>query len=282
MSTKTAIVSSAIIAVTIRALQRCFSRGLSLGSQVVKLTSYQVRGNNVIPATVIFSRNLHFANPFKDYVYPLQHSNKLLITTLLQMRMKTTSPLHSNYHIVCWKCNASSNDPILCTSCGAPQPIPKHIDFFALFKEQASFDIAIKNIENKFRSLQNKLHPDRFALKSERERDYSGKLSAHINFAFKTIQSPLQRALYLLQLNGHPVVEQERAADTEFLMEVMELNEQLAEVGEDEYNLLNFEQAIKGNKSIQTSPYNLLNPFRIATRKSILKNSVENRLSISN
>lgn len=200
MSTKTAIVSSAIIAVTIRALQRCFSRGLSLGSQVVKLTSYQVRGNNVIPATVIFSRNLHFANPFKDYVYPLQHSNKLLITTLLQMRMKTTSPLHSNYHIVCWKCNASSNDPILCTSCGAPQPIPKHIDFFALFKEyvlvnslqfkilllqimmhvflscrsallyiqrQASFDIAIKNIENKFRSLQNKLHPDRFALKSE-------------------------------------------------------------------------------------------------------------------
>ena len=54
------------------------------------------------------------------------------------------------------------------------------------------------------------------------------------------LQKPLPRALYLLDLVGFPLEEEGHGVQVapEFLMEVMELNEELAEAGAAEVNII--------------------------------------------
>lgn len=60
-------------------------------------------------------------------------------------------------------------------------------------------------------------------------------LSARINEAYKTLQSPLLRAQYLLSLRGIDVADDERlkVEDPELLMEVLEAREQIEEAQEE-------------------------------------------------
>jgi len=46
--------------------------------------------------------------------------------------------------------------------------------------------------------LQKEFHPDKFTLKSEEEQAHSAHMSALINEAYKTLTSPLRRAVYLV------------------------------------------------------------------------------------
>ncbi|NXF48343.1 HSC20 protein, partial [Oceanites oceanicus] len=62
------------------------------------------------------------------------------------------------------------------------------------------------------------------------EQYYSEQHSSLINKAYQTLLNPLSRGLYLLELNGvEPVQETDCDADSVFLMEIMEINEKLAE-----------------------------------------------------
>lgn len=49
-----------------------------------------------------------------------------------------------------------------------------------------------------------------------------------MNKAFSTLQKPLSRGLYLLELYGEPLDENEIEMEPDFLMEIMEINEKLA------------------------------------------------------
>lgn len=55
-----------------------------------------------------------------------------------------------------------------------------------------------------------------------------------VNRAYKTLLVPLARAEYLLQLNGVVVPEDNSALDAEFLMEMMEKNEEIEEADTEE------------------------------------------------
>ncbi|NWQ77605.1 HSC20 protein, partial [Columbina picui] len=62
------------------------------------------------------------------------------------------------------------------------------------------------------------------------EQYYSEQHSSLINKAYQTLLNPLSRGLYLLELKGvEPAQETDSEADSEFLMEIMEINEKLAE-----------------------------------------------------
>jgi len=51
-----------------------------------------------------------------------------------------------------------------------------------------------------------------------------------LNQAYKTLSSPLERGLYLLEIQGHPLSDEgEIIMKPEFLSEIMEINEEILE-----------------------------------------------------
>ncbi|XP_042721842.1 iron-sulfur cluster co-chaperone protein HscB [Lagopus leucura] len=97
-----------------------------------------------------------------------------------------------------------------------------------------SFRLDAQRLQRRFRSLQRALHPDRFGRRPA-EQLYSEQHSSLVNKAYQTLLHPLSRGLYLLELSGvEPAQETDSDADSEFLMEIMEINEKLAEPKNDE------------------------------------------------
>jgi len=90
------------------------------------------------------------------------------------------------------------------------------------------FPINLRALRSEFLQLQAKSHPDLHASSQKNQADAT---SAHINEAYKTLQSPLLRAQYLLSLRGMEVAEETaKIDDPEFLMEVMEVRERIEDV----------------------------------------------------
>ena len=105
--------------------------------------------------------------------------------------------------------------------------------YFELFGLPVTYDLDVTDLATRYRELQRRFHPDRFASASEPERRLSLQLTAQINAAFKTLKDPVARARYLLVLQGVDTGEDtDTAMDTAFLMEQMELRESLAEARE--------------------------------------------------
>ncbi|POI19497.1 hypothetical protein CIB84_016755, partial [Bambusicola thoracicus] len=136
--------------------------------------------------------------------------------------------------------------PHFCPRCRALQPPAPRPDLFRLMECERSFRVDAQRLQRRFRSLQRALHPDRFGRRPPKEQHYSEQHSSLINKAYQTLLHPLSRGLYLLELNGvEPAQETDCDADSEFLMEIMEINEKLAEPGNDEI-LAEIETVIKG------------------------------------
>ena len=104
-------------------------------------------------------------------------------------------------------------------------------NYFELFDLPSSFDLDVTDLATRYRDLQRRFHPDRFASASEPERRLSLQLTAQINAAFQALKDPVARARYLLGLRGVSTDEDtDTLMDSAFLMEQMELRESLAEV----------------------------------------------------
>jgi molecular chaperone HscB len=103
-------------------------------------------------------------------------------------------------------------------------------NYFELFGLPITFDLDAADLAIRYRELQRRFHPDRFASASEPERRLSLQLTAQINAAFQALKDPVARARYLLGLQGVDTGEDtDTAMNTAFLMEQMELRESLAE-----------------------------------------------------
>jgi molecular chaperone HscB len=84
------------------------------------------------------------------------------------------------------------------------------------------------HLDGAYRDIQSKVHPDRFANAGDAERLASMQMTTQVNEAHRTLRSPVQRAKYLLELNGVDVgFETNTAMPPEFLVEQMELREKL-------------------------------------------------------
>lgn len=103
-------------------------------------------------------------------------------------------------------------------------------NYFDLFGLPTSFDLDVADLAVRYRELQRRFHPDRFASASDPERRLSVQLTAQVNAAFQTLKDPVARARYLLGLQGVDTGEDtDTAMDASFLMEQMELRESLTE-----------------------------------------------------
>lgn len=106
-------------------------------------------------------------------------------------------------------------------------------DFFHLFGLPVSFSVDTAALMQRYREIQQTVHPDRFANSSQQERRLSLQYATHINEALRVLKDPLERARYLLELKGVQWDdEQTTLSDPQFLMQQMELRESLSEVNE--------------------------------------------------
>lgn len=106
-------------------------------------------------------------------------------------------------------------------------------NYFELFGLPVGFLVDLGALQERYRDLQRVLHPDRFAGASEQERRLSMQGTAHINQAYETLKDPLKRARYLLELHGVDMgPDHGTTRDANFLMEQLELREELAQLGD--------------------------------------------------
>ncbi|KAB8079357.1 HSCB C-terminal oligomerization domain-containing protein [Aspergillus leporis] len=99
---------------------------------------------------------------------------------------------------------------------------------------KSPFDISVGDLRREFLQLQNIIHPDKYPQGPTKQR--AEALSARINEAYRTLSDPLSRAQYLLlEMHGIDVTAEDgathHALDPETLMEVMEVQETIEEVG---------------------------------------------------
>ena len=103
-------------------------------------------------------------------------------------------------------------------------------DHFTLFGLPRAQALDLESLNNSFRAVQSRVHPDKHAHAPEADRRLAMQWATRINEAFQTLKSPGTRALYLLKLLGHdPQVESNTAMPAEFLMSQMELREAVEE-----------------------------------------------------
>lgn len=105
------------------------------------------------------------------------------------------------------------------------------LNFFELFNIPAVFEVDLNDLQRKYTSLQQAVHPDKFANAGDQEKRLSMQQTSHINEAYQTVKEPVSRAVYLLKLKGLDInLENETTMDMEFLMEQMEMREKLAAI----------------------------------------------------
>lgn len=104
------------------------------------------------------------------------------------------------------------------------------MNYFELFGLPVQLKIDTNALPRKYFELSRKYHPDYFANASPEAQAEALDMSAQLNKAFKTLQSPEATIKYVLELKGLLTEEEKYPLHPSFLMEVMELNEQLMEL----------------------------------------------------
>ena len=101
-------------------------------------------------------------------------------------------------------------------------------DPFALLGLAPGYDIDAAALERAFFERSKALHPDRVAGAPAAERVAALSRSRALNDAYQLLKRPVSRAEYLLARAGVTIGDNERL-DPTFLMEILELREELAE-----------------------------------------------------
>ncbi len=105
------------------------------------------------------------------------------------------------------------------------------MNHFELFGLPIEFELDGGLLSNQFRELQRQFHPDNFSTASERDRLMSVQKAAQINDAYQVLKNPISRVEYILVLNGVDIRgEHKTLQDPLFLMEQMELREELEDI----------------------------------------------------
>ena len=102
--------------------------------------------------------------------------------------------------------------------------------YFTLFQLEPAFDIDAENLEQTYRALAARFHPDKFASASAFEQKQAVMMSSTINDVYRTLKNPIDRAAYLLKTLGIDADAPEHTSFApNFLMQQMEWRETLME-----------------------------------------------------
>ena len=149
----------------------------------------------------------------------------------------------------CWSCGGPVDAAaVFCPTCKVVQP-PSQADHFARLGLARTLGLAQADLDRGYFALQRRLHPDRFAGKSPRERAISQQQAAALNEAYETLKDPLSRATYLAGLSGVELpADGKTIDDPDLLTEAMEAREALmeADTAQDVDRLANDAEQLSG------------------------------------
>jgi len=103
------------------------------------------------------------------------------------------------------------------------------MNYFELFELPISLQINKGTLAQKYFDLQKKYHPDFFAKGTEHEQSEALEISSELNKAFKVLKNQDLTIKYVLQLKQLLEEEEKYQLPPDFLMEMMDLNEELNE-----------------------------------------------------
>jgi molecular chaperone HscB len=104
-----------------------------------------------------------------------------------------------------------------------------NMNYFELFEIPVSLQVAKNILSKKYVELQRKSHPDFFTTANEYEQAESLERSSEINKALKVFKNSEETIKYVLQLKGLLEEGEKYQLPPAFLMEMLELNEELSE-----------------------------------------------------
>ncbi len=104
-------------------------------------------------------------------------------------------------------------------------------NYFELFDLETTFFIDESKLKESYRREIARFHPDNFASKSDSEKLQALQNTSLLNTAYESIKSPLNRASYLLKLNGvNPFDERDTSMNQDFLISQIALREELESI----------------------------------------------------
>ncbi len=104
------------------------------------------------------------------------------------------------------------------------------MNYFEIFGIPVQFKVDKASLQQKYFELSRKYHPDFYINGSEDEKNVALEKSALLNKALKTFRNPEETIKYVLQLKGLLEEEEKYELPPGFLMEVLEINEELMEM----------------------------------------------------
>jgi len=123
------------------------------------------------------------------------------------------------------------------------------MNYFELFGISIQLQVDKTSLPEKYFELSRQFHPDFYSNATPSEQNHALEISANLNRAFKTFQNPDETIKYVLQIKGLLGEEEKYQLPNDFLMEVLEINEQLMDIQMDESPEL--------NQNLQSSIFNL-------------------------
>ncbi|KAH8380532.1 hypothetical protein KR009_011210 [Drosophila setifemur] len=157
--------------------------------------------------------------------------NRNVTVQLERFRLPQVRKFASKSQPACWNCQTKSDlrQNMICADCGHLQDVDAGINYFDLLSFPAKFTLEPQKLTQSFRQLQTLVHPDKFSNKTSREQTNSADWSSLINKAYKTLLTPIERGQYLLQMEGDEMPQDNSALNKEFLMAMMDRNEEVEE-----------------------------------------------------
>ncbi|HEY0679371.1 MAG TPA: Fe-S protein assembly co-chaperone HscB [Chitinophagaceae bacterium] len=132
------------------------------------------------------------------------------------------------------------------------------MNFFELYNIPIQLNPDKAYIKQQYYLLSRQHHPDFFSSKSPEDQAANLEISSAVNKAFKTFQDQDAIIRYVLQLKELLEDEEKYQLDPEFLMEVMDINEELMDLDEnDEVKVANIKTQVN---ELQAAIYKPVQP----------------------
>ena len=111
-------------------------------------------------------------------------------------------------------------------------PLNLAADDFTIFGLPRAHALDVAALDTRWRDLQARVHPDRFAAEGAAAQRVAMQWSVRVNEAYRRLKDPITRGAYLCELAGVPIdAERNTAMPAAFLMQQMQWREALEEAG---------------------------------------------------